>query len=167
MMGCSCLLLKVGSRDQLGNGGWRICRKTSLILWGSSVSSLSTVSLLLTSVFPSLSAAFPSLVLLQGLTLTAGSQLSALGQAFASTGSCSWLWPQMLLRLLFKTWAVFHLCSSTGAAPEKVAVLETMAYSFLSIFPIVVQCYASFSSTGKVQCFKVGSEASQKAQQIK
>ena len=45
-------------------------------------------------------------------------------------------WPQLLLRLLFKTWTVFNLCSSTGAAPEKVAVVETMAYSFLSLFPI-------------------------------
>lgn len=45
-------------------------------------------------------------------------------------------WPQLLLKLLFKTWAVFLLCSSIGAAPEKVTVMETMAYSFLSLLPI-------------------------------
>lgn len=50
-------------------------------------------------------------------------------------------WPQLLLRLLFKTWTVFHLCSSTGAAPEKVTVVETLAYSFLSLLPIAVWCY--------------------------
>lgn len=72
-------------------------------------------------------------------------------------------WPQLLLRLLFKTWTVFHLCSSTGAAPEKVAAVDTMACSFLSLFPVAALCYPSFLTTGKVKCFKVSSEGNQKA----
>lgn len=48
-------------------------------------------ALLLTSVFHPCAAAQRSCDLLpHGLTLTAGSQLPAWGQAFSSTGSCSW-----------------------------------------------------------------------------
>lgn len=165
------LMLAIESGFPSSAEKWTICRKTSLILWSSNVY-LGQGLYFFKSVFASDGTAFAAAHCPeeQRPHVAAWAHLNCRVTALNSKTRIFLHWqllldccPQLLLRLLFKTWTVFHLCSSTGAAPEKVTVVETMAYSFLSLLPIAVWCYPSFLPTGKVKFFKVSSGESQKA----